>query len=53
MVINVLRVQVVKGDLGMEPQGVSGQKYEIAGMFEFIANEDREALLSFLKENII
>ncbi len=53
VVINVLRVQVVKGDLGTEPLSGSGQKYEIAGMFEFIANEDREALLSFIKENII
>ncbi len=53
VVINVLRVQVAKVDPGMASEGASGQKYEIAGMFEFIANDDREALLSFLKENII
>lgn len=53
VVIKVLRVQAVKDVLVTEPQGGSGQKYEIAGMFEFIANEDREALLAFLKQNII
>jgi len=52
VVINVLRVQAVKGESGLDSQGQSSQKYEIAGMFEFIANEDREALLSFIKEHL-
>lgn len=53
VVINVLRVQAVKGDVVAGSLGGSEQKYEISGMFEFIANDDRETLLSFLKENII
>lgn len=52
VVINVLRVQSVKSELEATPQGPSAQEYEIAGTFEFIANEDRETLLSFLKENL-
>ena len=52
VVINVLRIQAVKGELDIDSQGPSAQRYEIAGMFEFITNEDREILLSFLKENI-
>lgn len=52
VVINVLRVQLVKGELEKDSGGLSGQRYEIGGMFEFITNEDREVLLSFLKENI-
>jgi hypothetical protein len=52
VVINVLRVQAIKGELEMDSQGVSGQRYEIGGMFEFITNEDKQALLSFLKEEI-
>jgi hypothetical protein len=52
VVINVLRVQAVKGELEADSQGPSGQKYEIAGMFEFIAAEDREEILTFLKERI-
>ena len=52
VVINVLRVQSVKGELEADSQGPSGQKYEISGMFEFITNEDREAILSFLNERI-
>lgn len=52
VIINVLRVQAVKGELDIDSQWPSAQRYEIAGMFEFIANEDREILLSFLKENI-
>ena len=52
VVINVLRVQSVKDNLEKGPEGLVKQKYEIAGMFEFITNEDRVALLSFIKENI-
>jgi len=51
-VINVLRIQAVRDETKKDSQRLSGQSYEIAGMFEFIANEDREALVSFLKENI-
>jgi len=52
VIINVLRVQHVKDEVEIEPGGLSGHRYEIAGMFEFITNEDREALLSFIKESI-
>lgn len=52
VVINVLRVQSVKGESELDSQDAQAQRYEISGMFEFIANEDREILLSFLKENI-
>ncbi|OGX17332.1 MAG: hypothetical protein A3K83_01350 [Omnitrophica WOR_2 bacterium RBG_13_44_8b] len=52
VVINVLRVQGIKTEAEVDSQGPSGQKYEIGGMFEFISNEDREALLSFLKKEI-
>jgi len=52
VIISILRVQSVKGESEIDSEGISGQKYEIGGMFEFIANEDREALLSFLKEYI-
>ncbi len=52
VVINILRVQE-KG--GPETSGTEGPKsggYEIAGIFEFITYEDRDSLVSFLKENI-
>jgi hypothetical protein len=52
VVINVLRVQAVKGELEADSQEPSGKKYEISGMFEFIASEDREEILIFLKEHI-
>jgi hypothetical protein len=51
-IIRTLRVQPIKGELEIDPQALSGQKYEIAGVFEFITNEERETLLSFLKEEI-
>jgi hypothetical protein len=53
VVINVLRVRAVEGELAADSQGPSGKKYEIAGMFEFITNEDKKALLTFLKEKIL
>ena len=28
------------------------QRYEVAGMFEFIVAEERELLVKFLKENV-
>jgi len=52
-VINVLRIQAVQDASERDSQRTSGHKYEIAGTFEFIANDDREALVSFLKENIL
>jgi len=51
-VINVLRVQVIKSGLKEDAQGQAAQKYEIGGMFEFIANEDRKALLILLTKEI-
>lgn len=45
-VVNVLKAKPLEG----ETAGLL--KYEISGMFEFIANEDRGILVSFLKENI-
>lgn len=48
VVVKALKVWTLKEGLG----GLSGKRYEIAGMFEFIASEDRAALVSFLKENI-
>jgi hypothetical protein len=53
VVMNVLRVQAVEGEPAKDSQEGTKQRYEIAGMFEFIAKEDREVLLSFLKENIL
>lgn len=53
VVINVLRIQVYKSEPAIGSTTLSGQRYEISGMFEFIANEDRETLLSFLKENLL
>ena len=52
VVINVLRVQAIKDDLEENSRAPSGQRYEIGGMFEFITNEDRQALLSLLKAEI-
>lgn len=52
VVVNVLRIRAIKVELEIDSQGLSGHRHEIAGIFEFIANDDRKALVSFLKENI-
>jgi len=52
VVVSVIRVQAMQCEVEVNSQRVLGQKYGIAGMFEFIANEDRKTLLAFLKENI-
>lgn len=52
VVISVIRIQAVQGEIEINSQRVLGQRYNVAGMFEFIASEDREVLLYFLKENI-
>ena len=51
VVLNVLRVEIVRDRSEKKPAGSSGQSYEIAGTFEFINVVDREALVDFLKEN--
>jgi len=51
-VINILRIQAVQAAMGPDSQTMPKQQYEIAGIFEFITSEDRETLVSFLKENI-
>lgn len=54
VIVNILRVQVKTGAADVPAtEVVPGQSYEVAGVFEFIVAEDREALVSFLKENII
>jgi len=53
VVINVIRVQAAQEEIEVNSQRVLGQRYEVAGMFEFISNEDRKILLSFLKESIL
>jgi hypothetical protein len=52
VVINVLRVQIARTGSDIDTQGLAGQTYEISGMFEFIANEDRKALVSLLTKEI-
>ncbi|MCM8799680.1 MAG: PilZ domain-containing protein [Candidatus Omnitrophica bacterium] len=49
-VINILRVATLK--ISETDQLPSNFTYEIAGCFEFMAGEDREKLVEFLKENI-
>jgi len=51
-VIKVLRVQVLKGKTEIDSKELAGQRYEIAGMFEFIDNEDRMNLVSLIKKEI-
>lgn len=52
VVLNTLRAQTkVKVD-SREKYKLIEQGYEIAGVFDFMTNEGREALASFLKENI-
>lgn len=52
VVINILRVQAIKGEVEINSKGPQERRYEIGGMFEFISNEDRKALLGLLKEEI-
>lgn len=52
VVMNILRVQA-KDELEIkDSKKLKGDGYEIAGIFDFITVEDRESLISFLKENI-
>jgi hypothetical protein len=51
-VINILRVHAIKA-IELEPSSEEKEgSFEIAGCFEFMTGEDREALIEFLKENI-
>ena len=52
VVINVVRVQVSKGEQDELAQEGKEQKYEIGGMFEFIDGLDRKVLFSFITENL-
>jgi hypothetical protein len=52
VVIKVIRVQAIQNITKVASDPRENQMFEIAGMFEFISGEDREALLSYLKENI-
>jgi hypothetical protein len=52
VVLNVLRVEIVRAEPAKTSLESPGQGYEIAGAFEFINIMDRENLLAFLKENI-
>ena len=51
-VIDILRVQGIKKSATEDMQGPLGQGYEIGGCFDFVASDDRETLVAFLKENI-
>lgn len=52
VVMNILRVQT-KDELEIkDSEKLKGDGYEIAGIFDFITVEDKESLISFLKENI-
>jgi len=51
-VINILRVHMIKA-IELEPSSEEKSGgFETAGCFEFMAGEDRELLVEFLKENI-
>ena len=52
VVINVLRVQTFKNETENHAQEAIGQKYEIAGTFEFIDDQDRKSLIAFITENL-
>lgn len=52
VIINILRVQGEDKSATLDTSESSDKGYEIAGTFEFITAEDREKLVSFLKENI-
>jgi hypothetical protein len=52
VVINVVRVQVSKNEAEEATQEPKEQKYEIGGMFEFIDEQDRKDLLSFITESL-
>jgi hypothetical protein len=53
VIINILRVQVKAGAVDVsEAETAPEQGCEVAGVFEFIAAEDREILVEFLKDNI-
>ncbi|MCM8792730.1 MAG: PilZ domain-containing protein [Candidatus Omnitrophica bacterium] len=51
-VINILRVHKIKEIELDSTSRLEESGYEMAGCFEFIAAEDREKLVDFLKENI-
>jgi hypothetical protein len=50
--MNILRVQPEDTAQIKGSEEVSDKDYEVSGMFDFITAEDRESLISFLKENI-
>jgi hypothetical protein len=52
VVMNILRVQPEDTAQIKGSEEVSDKDYEVSGMFDFITAEDRESLISFLKENI-
>ncbi len=52
VVINILRVQVKGGPEVTGSETTAEEDYEIAAVFEFITYEDRDILVSFLKQNI-
>lgn len=51
-VVSVTRIQTIQDESETGSQSAAGKKYEIAGMFEFISNEERKVLISFLRENL-
>ena len=52
VVMNILRVQTEDESEIKDSEELKRECYEIAGIFDFITVEDRESLISFLKENI-
>lgn len=52
VVMNILRVQMVDSYEETETPDFREQRYEVAGMFDFIVAEERELLVKFLKENV-
>lgn len=52
-ITNILRVGSKRGMETQPPQdSLEEERYEIAGIFDFMTPEDREVLVEFLKENI-
>jgi len=51
-VINILRVHAIKPIELETPSQTESSGYEVAGCFEFMAEEDRKLWVEFLKENI-
>ncbi|RKY30408.1 MAG: hypothetical protein DRP74_07100 [Candidatus Omnitrophota bacterium] len=51
-IIRVLRVQVLQEELRADSKIALAPRYEIAGVFEFITDEDRKTLFSLLQKGI-